>query len=549
MNKWPEKLINLHRCQPLVGFVVLLFMGIVVGYRFQHRYLAVGAVALLVALGLYSLLVNRHSRLGGWLAVLLMFALGLAVAAGDRDGREREAALFAQLPKNVTVLCRVGAEVVVTPLKGKAAKHTFDVDSFKVHKGEVQLKRLPVSVAWFGGLEDGPRAGELWQLRGSGKVRKRRNGTLYLAFQSGEGRSKCVAGADGSSWRVRAELARRAAVKRVTIGIEDWGEIAALNQAMLLGRRHAMPAAMRRIFVESGTIHVFAISGLHIMLVAAVLALLVGALGVPQLWWVLYIGPPLIFYTVLTGSRPSAVRACMMALLYFMAPLIGRRPNGTAALAGTALILHVCRPWLIFDVGSVLSFAVMGGLVVFCGPFCRIGASLSRVHKIKEYARMLRTANAGVRARLFEWLAQFIGYLTNSLAVSLAAFLASLPLTACYFGRFTPGGLLANLVIGPCAFMIVVAGFLGVATSFVSSKLAICFNNAAGLFTWIMVKTAEATVALPFTSMRIVRWQTRTVWIWFGLLTLLGLWLHCRRVRSDGLAWLEEVGDRVKRGA
>jgi predicted membrane metal-binding protein len=38
---------------------------------------------------------------------------------------------------------------------------------------------------------------------------------------------------------------------------------------------------------------------------------------------VLAIGPLLIFYTALTGSRPSAVRACLMALLYLAAPLLG----------------------------------------------------------------------------------------------------------------------------------------------------------------------------------------------------------------------------------
>ncbi len=558
MTPWFKKMSRLHRRQPLLIFTVLLFVGIIAGYRWGYALAAgvtVAALLLAVALqfvALYSSgfclrfkiwtpLAHALVDSGHLPAMLLVLVSGWFIAAGDSGARAREERAFTAAGKSITAVCRVGSEVVVTPLKGKAHKYVFQADAFHLAKGRFALRHLPVTVTWFGGLDTGPQPGELWRLRGSGKVGRRRNGTLYLTFQSGEGRSERLAGADISSWRVRAELARRAVAKRVTKGIEGWGDIPALNQAMLLGSRHEMPRTMRRIFVNSGTIHVFAISGLHIVLVATVLTLVVAAFGVPQIWWALCVGPPLIFYTILTGARPSAVRACLMALLYMLAPLLGRRPNGIAALAGTAVILHIYRPWLIFDIGSVLSFTVMGGLVVFCEPFCRVAQRVCCITQLKEYARMLRMAGSIGRARKVEWLAKFIGYVANSFAVSLAAFLASLPLTACYFGRFTPGGLLANLVIGPCAFMIVVAGCLGVASSYVSSWLAICFNNAAGFFTWIMIKTAQFTVALPCTNFHIVKWSTATVWLWFALLTVFGLWLRLRTPRADGLAWLDDT--------
>lgn len=540
------------RSQPLVAITVPLLLGIICGYRWGGTFAAglctgvctAGFATLLMAscaarLGFMHFdALTRVAGLALPLALLLALSGGWTLAAVDRNVRATEARLFQNMAKTQTFVCRVGQEVAVRPFKGRSSRHVFDVDDFRTENGAFTARRLSVRVTWFGERDTGPRPGELWRIRGSCRVQERRNGLLSLAVNSGERRSVRLAEADPASWRMRVSRIRKAAARRVALGIEDWGDIPALNQAMLLGRRHEMPSAMRRIFVDSGTIHVFAISGLHIMLVAAVLTITISVFGVPQARWVLYVGPLLIFYTVLTGMRPSAVRACLMGVLYLFAPLISRRSNGMAALAGTALILHVLKPWLIFDVGSVLSFVVMGGLVVFCRPFCVIGRELFHIEALERHTRALRVSGSAVRANRLDMLICTVKFLSDSFAVSLAAFLASMPLTAYYFGRFTPGGLIANLFIGPCAFMVVVAGCLGVAASMVSEWLAACFNHAAGFFTWLMVKTAEVTVAIPGTNWFIENWPPWLVWTWFGGLLFFAVWLRHRRT-YDGLTWLD----------
>ena len=525
--------------QPLLAAATCLLVGIVCGYR-AGAWLAVAGAALLCAC---AVVVVRAS-LRSILVALCFLLVGWTLAARDQAGRDDEACRFHALTQPQTYVCRVGPEVTVQPLRGRAAKHTFQAEKLHTGDGTFACRHLPVEVAWFGTAKEAagetPQPGEIWRIRGSGRVRKKRNGLLYLAVNSGEGRASRLAEISPSAWRARVANARRTASRRVVIGIETWGDIPALNQAMLLGNRHVMPPALRRVFVDSGTIHVYSISGLHIVLVAAVLSLAVAACGIPRTYWVLISGPLLIFYTALTGARPPAVRACLMALLYLAAPLIGRRPNALMALAGTALIVHVIQPWLIFDIGSVLSFTVMGGLVAFCRPFCQMGHRLFRVARLTERANLARAAGAKAHARRLNMLAHAITWLSDSFAVSLAAWMASLPLTAHYFGRFTPGGLFANLAVGPCSFFIVVAGCLGVATSTVNGWVAGCFNNAAGFFTWLMVRSAQITVALPGTNMRIKSWPLWLVWLWFGVLLVLAVWLNTRRRRPDGLAWLTD---------
>jgi ComEC/Rec2-related protein len=524
--------------QPLLAAAACLLAGISCGYRAGLWGVAAAAALLCAAAAAFT-----RAPLRSVLGALFLLLAGWTLAARDRAGRDGEACRFRALTQPQTYVCRVGPEVTVLPLRGRAAKHTFRAERLRTEDGTFVCRHLPAEVAWFGSADESagatPQPGETWRLRGSARVRKGRDGLPLLTLNTGEGRAARLAAISPSAWRARIANARRSAARRVVIGIETWGDIPALNQAMLLGSRHALPPVLRRVFVDSGTIHVFAISGLHIVLVAAVLSLAVAACGVPRTYWVLAIGPLLIFYTALTGSRPSAVRACLMALLYLAAPLLGRRPNGLTALAGTALIVHALYPWLIFDIGCVLSFTVMGGLVVFCRPFCQAGQRLCRVARLTERVNLARAAGEKARARRLQMLARAVMWVSDSFAVSLAAWLASVPLTAYYFGRFTPGGLFANLVVGPCSFFIVVAGCLGVAASVASEWVAGCFNHAAGCFTWVMVKTAQATAACPGANLRIAPWPLWWVWLWFGALLALAVWLRTRR--PDGLAWLPDA--------
>lgn len=483
----------------------------------------------------------------GVAALLTLFFLGWTDAAWDCAGREREASELQIDGVRRAFVCRVGPEVVATPLRGESAKFSFRAERVWGEGHGRMCRFLPVDVNWFGNrhaeTNGAPRPGEVWRVTGRANVRRGRDGLLAAAINTGEDRSARVAEADLGAWLVRIDRARRQAAKRVTIGIENWGVVPALNQAMMLGCRNEIPRGMRRIFANSGTIHVFAISGLNIALVAALLIVPISALGVPRPYWGVGLAPLLIFYTVVSGSQPSAVRACLMAVIYYLGPLFGRRPNGMAALAATALIVYAHSPFLIYNIGCTLSFAVMGGLIVFCQPLDEIGHRLCRIRALEQTVKLYEQSGnrwAVLRAKGAVALAEAM---TGSVAMSLAAWLASLPLTAYYFARFTPGGFFANLVIAPCAFLVMMGGCLGLVASVFSDWAASCFNHAAGFFTVIMIRTAEITANVPWANFRISRWEPWMVWCWFAVLALCAVWLRRRRL-PNGLAWLEESDAR-----
>lgn len=292
---------------------------------------------------------------------------------------------------------------------------------------------------------------------------------------------------------LRKELARR-----VSLGLDHAPNVSALNRAILLGVKSAIPRELKSSFVESGTIHVFAISGLHVMIVAQIIMIAVALCLVSARFQGLAAIPMLWGYVALIGFPPSAIRAALMASIYFLAPLFGRKSDGLIAWSAAFLIVHLISPLEITSIGSLFSFTVM----------------LTLVFTIRV-SRHLKSA------------------LSKSMLIIFAAWAAGVPITAAVFGCVTPGGLIANLFIIPAASCSVVSGILGILTSFVSTTLAVHLNNLAALSTEAMIAIARLIAEIPFTNVEIPRWGFGLCTLWYIALGLFLYLLRLHRIRHE----------------
>ncbi len=478
-----------------------LIAGEVLGFALPglaNAWVWVGGLGGLVFLAAYGWNL-RHWRLPALL--LLGGVLALRTEATLRDLLDGNEGLYGPRP------------VLEIPVEGEVnCRRNTKTGAWRVdfpsHVGPLPLKVvLPVSDA-----ANLPRVGETWRVDGwiSQKRDLRSRYARRTLWVPDETRAARVAAARFDTARagwtaLGAELARRAGE-----GLSWCPELAGLNRAILLGRRNELSHARRRAFVDAGTIHVFAISGLHVMVVVWLLNSLMGKMGVSSRFGGLVCLPLVWCYVVLTGARPSAVRAAMMASLMFVAPMLGRRKDPLAAWSVTALGVYALFPERVFDLGCALSFTVMFGIVFWC-----------------QWSRHFRPWFAE-RSRL--------GKLAGNLGVSFAAWVAGVPLAASAFGRFMPGGLLANVVVIFCAEWMVKVGASALAVSFVCVPLAALLNNAAAVCTWGMAVVSERVAALPFSSFEVEPWP---VWIcglwylsWFLVLLLLGALLPRRAPTS-----------------
>lgn len=234
-------------------------------------------------------------------------------------------------------------------------------------------------------------------------------------------------------------------------------ESGAFMRAILLGDRSELPEHVQAAFKNSGTMHMLAISGLHIGLIAAVMLCFFRLLRIKREFSYTVTMLLLIFFALLTLLRPSVVRAVIMAGIFLIGLLLGRKVDAYNTLGAAALFIMVENPDDLFNVGFQLSF-----LAVLCIVFLT--------------PRL--TALAGDNANLYAKR-----YVYTPLAVSMAAWLGTFPLIACYFRIITPVAVIANLFIIPLLFIVLIGGigFLLLGwVPFAGETLAFVNNLCAG---------------------------------------------------------------------
>lgn len=204
-------------------------------------------------------------------------------------------------------------------------------------------------------------------------------------------------------------------------------------KAFLLGEKQDLDEELSDAYVKAGTMHILAVSGLHVGMIYGFFFLFFKPMqsSSRKRLVLLSIIVMLIWgYAMLTGLSSSVMRAASMFTLLSLAQVISRSPSIINSLALSAVILMVIQPFIIFEVGFQLSYAAVLGIV------------------------LLQPKISGM------WLPKnkFLYYLWEITTVSIAAQLATFPISAYYFHVFPNYGLLANLWAIPGAFLIMALG-------------------------------------------------------------------------------------------
>lgn len=239
-------------------------------------------------------------------------------------------------------------------------------------------------------------------------------------------------------------------------GLPD-DETTRLLAAMALGWKTPFTGEVDDVFLESGTLHVFSISGLHIALIAG---LIVQLLRLPRLsrGWCGVVAVPLIwFYVWATGWQASAIRSAIMSTVVVGGWALERPGDLINSLAASALAILVWDPGQLFQAGFQLSYGAVVGLALLVPRFEPI---------ILRWFRFPTDPFLpdGLRPRWQRWLQVPLRWLALALCTCVAAFFSSLPLTWHYFHLLNPVSLLANLLVVPLSGLALGANFASLVT-------------------------------------------------------------------------------------
>lgn len=234
---------------------------------------------------------------------------------------------------------------------------------------------------------------------------------------------------NSGSWLIRLSyLVRERLVENFYILTDDQ---ASYVKGMLFGDKADLEDDNRDVLEQSGIMHVFAVSGLHIGFILAFFLAIAKKLPMKRWQRVILVAFLLIVYAGMTGFTPSVTRACIMGVVGLLAYYYGAEENSLIALSLALGVTLTINPLLLYDAGFLMSFAAVSSIIATKDIWQKYGKS----------------------SQLF--------------VVAIMAQLGVLPLLAYYFNIVTLGG----LILAPFALLItgavVIIGFLSLPLSFI----------------------------------------------------------------------------------
>ena len=295
---------------------------------------------------------------------------------------------------------------------------------------------------------------------------------------------------EGSPYSLQriAEACRKWMERTLREGISDQPLACGLLAGIVLGDTSGLPEPLEEQFRNTGTFHLFSVSGLHVGMIALILWQFAKTVGLGRRAAVALIIPSLFFYALITGWKPASIRAATMAAIVLLGMLSSRQPvvlNSLCA-AGTGILILSTNE--LFNPGFQFSFSVVFAIILLAGPLqsvLRKRWEPDAFLPVEVWGGLDRLQHAGA------------GKAAGLAAVSVAAWLGSIPLTAWYFHMVPLSGLLANPLAVPLAFVVMVTALLALGGGLASVWIASVFNNANLVFTHALLAVVHFTAALP----------------------------------------------------
>ena len=216
---------------------------------------------------------------------------------------------------------------------------------------------------------------------------------------------------------------------------EDGAPFAA---ALITGDKTGMPEEEKENYRRAGVSHLLALSGLHVSALFLCLEFLLRKMRVHRRAAFGVSLGLMAVYTVVVGCPASIVRAAVMYAAARIGAFSGRPRDGLTTLSAALLILLIVNPLYIEDVGFLLSFTAVGGLIVLAPGWLNAPRKKDADKPMRAPSRL---KNALTRV-------------AQSLIASMAAQLGTLPVVACQFNQLPVWFLLFNAVLIPAMTLI-----------------------------------------------------------------------------------------------
>ena len=352
------------------------------------------------------------------------------------------------------------------------------------------LKEAPETAA--------PQPGEVWAAQGVldafpvdappfGFAHTQQQEGIYFTLNRGRLLERTQIAAPAQRW-----LAQGASRLKEILAQGTPEDALGIYTAMLLGDKQGMAPETKRQFIQTGTWHLFAISGLHIGVIAFALFTILRWLTIPAKIATCMGLSTLLLYVLIIGSSPSAMRAFLMISFLWGAYTFKRRPAPFSALVASALCVLMVNPLQLWNPGFQLSYAVVSGILLYGLPLARF---------LKEHYAFAPDPFLSQEAitpwqRALRWGSRS---LMDAFSITLSATLLSTPLVLGYFKLISPGAFLLNLVLIPLASLTITMGFISLLCGLLWMPiLSHILNTIAGGCIFALTQATSWSAQIPY---------------------------------------------------
>ena len=284
---------------------------------------------------------------------------------------------------------------------------------------------------------------------------------------------------------------------------------AALCIGILIGARDNISEEIENNFKMSNLTHMLAVSGSHITYIISGLALLLGKTSkrFTKVFTIIF----LIFFMALTGFTASVIRASIMGILIIIASLCNRKSDTVNNLGISSLIILLCNPYFVTDLGFLLSYAGTIGIIFLGTPINkkiyylinkvtngRINLQVDKNYEIVENCASISSEILKIsKNRLKNIYFISIKYIVNAFSITLAANIIIIPVMAYSFSTISFTFWISNILAGPVMEVVTIFGFVLYLISLVCYPIAQFFGLFLNFFLYILIKIAEFSSLVP----------------------------------------------------
>ena len=239
-------------------------------------------------------------------------------------------------------------------------------------------------------------------------------------------------------------------------------------------------------FQESSLAHILAVSGAHVSYIILGLVFILRKLNVQKRCAYFITVFVLVLFMIITGFTASVTRACIMGIVLLLSKVLYKKLDFWNSISIAVLITLVLNPYSINDVGFILSYGGVIGIIIF-------GKNVSEfLIKIKLNSKLV-----------------------NLLNITLAVQLVLIPITMVKFNMLSFSFILSNLLAMPLLGVIIILGFIVLIISFISMTMAKFFAIFLNVFIKLLILIADACANISFLNITVVTPYIFTIFIYY----------------------------------